>query len=140
MKRTALRHQFVKQIPATLDEGTLYISIEYATAVHRCLCGCGSEVVTPLSPTDWQLTFDGVTVSLNPSIGNWSYPCQSHYWIKRNKVLWDRQWSEEEIKEGRAVDKALKDDYYASRSSADGASSRKRGAGLASRLKKRWNK
>ena len=33
--------------------------------------------------------FDGRTISLNPSIGNWSYPCRSHYWIKGNRVVWD---------------------------------------------------
>src|SRR5262245_59201006 len=136
MRRTTLQYQFVKQIPATLDEGTLYISIEYATAVHRCLCGCGSEVVTPLSPTDWRLTFDGVTVSLHPSIGNWSYPCQSHYWIKRNKVVWARQWSEEEIRDNRSRDRALKDEYYDNASADRPVSGRKRGKRLVSRLKK----
>ena len=83
-----LSHNFVRSVPEALEQGVLYVSIEYATAIHRCCCGCGKEVVTPLSPRDWKLTFDGETVSLHPSIGNWSFPCRSHYWIKQDRVEW----------------------------------------------------
>lgn len=96
-----IQHKFVEFIPEMLDEGTLYISIEYCTAVHKCLCGCGNEVVTPLSPTDWELIFDGKTVSLSPSIGNWSFDCKSHYFITRNKVRIARRWKDWEIEEAR---------------------------------------
>jgi hypothetical protein len=54
------------------QQDTIYISIRFATVGHKCCCGCGREVITPLSPTDWSLTSDGETVSLHPSIGNWS--------------------------------------------------------------------
>jgi hypothetical protein len=111
---STLTHEFVELFPDTLEEGKIYISIPYATATHRCCCGCGNEVVTPLSPTDWKLIFDGETVSLDPSIGNWSFPCQSHYWIKRNKVKWDHQWSNLKIEAGRAHDQAAKQDYFGS--------------------------
>ena len=57
-------HKFVEPIPERLEEGVLYISIHYATGMHLCACGCGHQVVTPLSPTDWEMTFDGETVSL----------------------------------------------------------------------------
>lgn len=97
MKHETITHRFVENIPNTIDEGVLYISIPYTTALHRCCCGCGNEVVTPLSPVDWQLSFDGLTVSLSPSIGNWGFPCQSHYWIRRNKVQWARRWNRHEI-------------------------------------------
>jgi hypothetical protein len=108
-----ITHQFVKLIPDQLDEDTLYVSIEHATAVHRCLCGCGYEVVTPFSPTDWSLTFDGETVSLDPSIGNWSFDCQSHYWIERNRVVWSERWSPGRIAAGRVADARLKALQYA---------------------------
>ena len=81
-----MQHKFVEFIPDVIEEGVLYISIEYCTAIHKCVCGCGNEVVTPLSPTDWELTFNGKTVSLDPSIGNWSFKCQSHYWIAKNSI------------------------------------------------------
>ena len=64
-----LVYEFVEFIPDELKELTLYISVTYCTAVHKCCCGCGREVVTPLSPTGWHLIFDGKTVSLYPSVG-----------------------------------------------------------------------
>jgi len=67
---------------------TLYVSLEYNIAVHKCTCGCGVDVVTPLSPAEWALTYDGDTISLWPSIGNWSFPCKSHDVIKNGQVRW----------------------------------------------------
>jgi hypothetical protein len=92
-----LHHEFVEFIPEQLNDGTIYVSITYATVAHRCCCGCGNEVITPLSPTDWKLLFDGQSISLDPSIGNWSFDCKSHYWIKRNEVKWAERWSQEEV-------------------------------------------
>jgi hypothetical protein len=81
-----LQHKFVEFIPDELEEGVLYISLPYCTAIHKCACGCGKEVVTPFSPKDWRITFDGKTVSLYPSIGNWNYECKSHYMIINNEI------------------------------------------------------
>lgn len=92
-----IAHEFVEFIPEEMEEQTLYIAMEYATASHKCFCGCGAEVVTPLSPTAWQLSYDGERVSLNPSIGSWSLPCQSHYWIRRGRVEWSYPMSKEQI-------------------------------------------
>jgi hypothetical protein len=107
-----LQHKFVEFIPDVLEEGILYISIEYSTAIHKCVCGCGNEVVTPLSPTDWKIIFDGKTVSLDPSIGNWNFKCKSHYWIIKNKVKLARKWKDWEIKEGREGDLENKENYF----------------------------
>lgn len=98
-----LQHRFVDLIPADLEPGVLYITMEYATAVHSCACGCGGRVVTPFTPTDWQILFDGETVSLSPSIGNWSFDCQSHYWIRRNQIDWAPHWSAARIARGREL-------------------------------------
>ena len=117
----ALSHVFVDCIPDVLEDGTVYVSIEYATVAHKCCCGCGQEVVTPLSPTDWRLVFDGDTISLDPSIGNWSFPCRSHYWIRRNKVLWAAAWTDEQIRMGRQKDVQAKDRFFAA--GAQGAAS-----------------
>jgi hypothetical protein len=110
-----VQHKFVEFIPEVLEEGILYISIPYATAVHKCVCGCGNEVVTPLSPTDWKLIYDGETVSLSPSIGNWSFQCQSHYWLENNKVRHSSRWSRNEIEEGRAADERKKRSFFSKR-------------------------
>jgi hypothetical protein len=111
-RETVLKHEFVEYIPDDLMDGTIYVSMAYATVAHKCCCGCGNEVITPLSPTDWRLIFDGESISLHPSIGNWNFACQSHYWIKRNKVKWARRWSQEEINAGRAYDSLAKERYY----------------------------
>ena len=108
----SLDHEFVQYIPDSLEEGVLYVSIPYTTALHLCCCGCGNEVVTPLDPTDWRLTFDGRSVSLSPSIGNWSFDCQSHYWVTRNQVRWSRRLSRKEIKKARTVDLIEKGRQY----------------------------
>lgn len=89
MKNPELMPVFAEYIPAQLDPGTLYISPQYSTASHLCACGCGTRVVTPLGPSDWTLVFDG-TVTLKPSIGNGQLPCQSHYLIRNNRVIWAR--------------------------------------------------
>lgn len=107
-----VRYEFVECIPKDLEDRTIYISIPYGTASHRCCCGCGYRVVTPLSPTGWTLSFNGESVSLRPSIGNWSFPCRSHYFITRNTVEWARPLSDEEIEDGRAFDRVARDKYY----------------------------
>lgn len=107
-----IRHEFVDVIPDHLEDQVIYISITYSTAVHLCCCGCKSEVVTPLSPTDWAVTFDGESISLRPSIGNWSFQCQSHYWIQRNRVRWARRWSRDEIVTGRERDALAKQTQF----------------------------
>lgn len=111
-QETVLKHEFLEYIPDDLQDGTIYVSIAYAIVAHRCCCGCGNEVVTPLSPTDWKLIFDGETISLDPSIGNWNFACQSHYWIRRNRVKWAPKWSQKEIHTGRVNDTLAKERYY----------------------------
>ncbi len=107
-----LQPVFVGEIPETLAPGTLYVCISYATAVHLCACGCGNEVVTPLTPVDWRLCFNG-RVSLSPSIGNWSFPCRSHYWITDDRVHWSTTWDDERIERNRAQDRIAKEAYFA---------------------------
>jgi hypothetical protein len=112
MTTTAFEHRFVEFIPEVLDEGVLYVSVTYTTVLHKCACGCGIEVVTPLSPTFWRMTFDGETISLYPSIGNWNFPCRSHYWVDRSRVRWARLWTDEEIEEARREDDKMRTRYY----------------------------
>jgi hypothetical protein len=107
-----LKHEFVDFIPDELEQGTIYVSIRFATASHLCCCGCGNKVVTPIRPTDWKLIFDGKTISLDPSIGNWSLACQSHYWIRNNRVRWAPKWSQKQIDRGRSRDGVAKETYF----------------------------
>ena len=107
-----LRNEFVDHIPEQLDDGVLYVSMRFGTVAHRCACGCGEEVVTPLGPVEWRLTYDGRTVSLEPSIGNWSFPCRSHYWIDEGIVRWARGFSEAEVTLVRQKAWTRRNSYY----------------------------
>jgi len=111
VKTSSILPEFVNFIPEHIQEHRLYISERYKTAVHRCCCGCGEEVVTPLSPADWSITKHGNIVSMRPSIGNWSFKCKSHYWIRKNQVIWAGTMSEQQIKRVRTKDIADKTAY-----------------------------
>lgn len=94
---THIRHESVEFVPERLKEGVLYVSRRYRTASHLCCCGCGLEVVTPLNDAKWRVSERAGAVWLRPSIGNWSFPCQSHYWIEGGRVRWDGRMSAEAI-------------------------------------------
>jgi len=107
-----LQHRFVEFIPETVEEGILYITMEYRTAVHKCICGCGNEVITPFSPTDWHLRFYGDSISIFPSIGSWGFKCRSHYWITKNRIEHAGSWDDKEVQQGRKADKENKQKFY----------------------------
>lgn len=109
---TRIIPEFVEFIPKVIEDGVLYISHEYGTASHNCACGCGTRVVTPLTPTDWKVKASRGIVSVRPSIGNWDYPCRSHYWIRNSEIVWAPQWTPEEIAEGREADRERKEAFY----------------------------
>lgn len=112
MRYQTLEHRFVRNVPRELDQGVLYISMDYATAIHSCCCGCGDRVVTPFTPTDWRMTFDGESISLHPSVGNWNQKCRSHYVIQRNRVLEAGSWSKSQIEAESRRDKRAKAAHY----------------------------
>ena len=107
-----LEHRFVEFVPKELEDNVLYVSLRFSTVVHKCACGCGNKTITPLSPTDWRLIYNGRSVTIKPSIGNWSFPCQSHYWIKENCIQWASSWSRKEIQAGRNLSRLNKNQYY----------------------------
>lgn len=89
-----VKPEFVEYIPemADMEENVLYISKQWTTASHLCLCGCKKLVVTPLggSGKSWQMLIeDDKFVTLSPSIGNNYFECKSHYHIIRNKGIID---------------------------------------------------
>lgn len=118
MRLGHIEPEFVEFIPPELVEGKLYVSMTYATTVHLCACGCRTKVVLPLSPAEWQMFFDGDTVSLTPSVGNWEFPCRSHYVIRNNVIRWATPWTQEQVEAGRRRDQADLDSYFASRGTA----------------------
>jgi hypothetical protein len=102
----SLTPTFVEFIPEKLNSGLLYVSRRYRTSSHLCCCGCGLEVVTPLNAAKWTLSeHDDGSVSLSPSVGNWSFPCKSHYWVRRNQIQWAARISPAQIAAVQAHDK-----------------------------------
>jgi hypothetical protein len=78
----------VEFMPEPLEPGVLYVSRKYEVAIHLCACGCALETVTPIGAGDWTLTVADGKATLSPSIGNWQFPCRSHYWICGGAVVW----------------------------------------------------
>jgi hypothetical protein len=90
MKHNNITPIYCSEIPKEIEEGKLYISFEYSTAIHLCACGCGIKAVTPLGKNGWSLTENGGRVTLRPSIGNFAgeQPYHAHYFIVENKIDW----------------------------------------------------
>jgi len=106
------RTRFVELIPDEILESIIYVSMEFGTVIHKCACGCGREVNTPLAPNEWHLQYDGDAISLTSSIGNWSFPCRSHYWIRKNEIIWASSWDDETIKIARANERLYREEYF----------------------------
>jgi hypothetical protein len=112
MRYLKLEHRFGRSVPRDLEPGVLYISMEYGTAVHSCCCGCGERAVTPFSPTGWKMTYDGMSVSFFPSIGNWNSACRPHYVIDRGRVIEADRWRDAKVAAEGRRDKAAKSRFY----------------------------
>ena len=98
--------EFVDLLPGELVEGVVYVSLEHRTVVHKCCSGCGERVVLNLSPAGWRLTYNGETISLSPSISNGSLDCNSHYWIRENKVVWYSPLTASETRRSQESDRS----------------------------------
>ena len=113
MKILELTPRDLDEFPRVLEEGVLYISEECELAAHKCCCGCGEDVITPLNSARWRLDRHGWCVSLHPSIGNWKFACRSHYWIRNNRVIPSYGMDDEEIAEVIELDRIDREDIFA---------------------------
>ncbi|WP_127794355.1 DUF6527 family protein [Agromyces sp. LHK192] len=105
----------LKYIPRTLEPHTFYISEVYGTTAHLCACGCRTKVFLPLSPAEWRVKFDEVGITVRPSVGNWEFPCRSHYFITQNAVQWAAAWDQVRVEDGRRKDGHDLDKYFDAR-------------------------
>ena len=89
---TKLIPVFTEIITDNLKPENLYISEKYKVAIHLCACGCGNKTVMPFDSEyneyGWKLTNNNGLISFNPSVGNFQYPCKSHYFIVDNEIKW----------------------------------------------------
>lgn len=85
IRKIEIKPVFVDVIPEELEQGVIYISRKYKTAIHLCLCGCGMQAVTPLNnKCGWELIMNNEKVSFKPSILNTNCPNKYHYIITNN--------------------------------------------------------
>lgn len=86
IRKVEIEPVFVRFIPPRneMEENKIYISKEYKSASHLCLCGCKEYVHTPLNSSGWELSEGNKGVSLTPSIGSFNLKCKSHYIITNN--------------------------------------------------------
>lgn len=83
-KRVEITFEKVEFIPTKeeMKQDVIYISDKYKTSSHLCLCGCGMETVTPLISGQWSYSVNtNDKLSMSPSVGNYNFPCNSHYII-----------------------------------------------------------
>jgi len=112
VKVERFRIEDVEYMPAQLEDGVLYVSEKYRTAAHLCPCGCAQKVRTQLGPLGWSLKRTRKGPTLWPSIGNWQKDCRSHYYIRDGKVLWQSDWTPEEVDMGRRAETERRDAYF----------------------------
>ena len=113
-------HQFVERVPSPLADGVVYVSVVFGTVIHKCCCGCGDKVVTPLTPVDWTVSFDGQSISLHPSIGRWDAPCRSHYLIRKNRVIWADNWSGGRVDALKRRESEIREGFFGTEGGASG--------------------
>lgn len=75
IKIVNIEYQHVTYIPLVCDmlDNVVYISNEFQISAHRCLCGCGSEVILPLGVNGWLLSETNNKITITPSIGNYNF-------------------------------------------------------------------
>jgi hypothetical protein len=47
-----------------------------------------------------------------PSIGNWQFPCRSHYWIQGGQVIWSVDWTPEQVQAGQRAEEKRRRAYF----------------------------
>jgi hypothetical protein len=83
----------VNDIPTIIDSKFIYIvreGTEPETLVFECPCGCGAPVYLNLlkdTTPHWTYEIERKTITIFPSVVR-KKGCQSHYWIKKGKIIW----------------------------------------------------
>lgn len=94
-----IKHIIVEEMPSYEDmlQDVIYVyyyDIDHGVSIHKCMCGCGEQTVMPFikkglninSNKVWVLNFINDKIDFEGSVGNYSYPCKSHYMIQKGQV------------------------------------------------------
>jgi len=85
IRKESVTPEYIEFMPEVDDmkENTIYISLKFSVTGHRCLCGCGSLTILPINNDGWNMTDNDNKLTFTPSVGNFQYPCKSHYIITK---------------------------------------------------------
>jgi hypothetical protein len=64
------------------------------------------------------MVYDGESISLVPSIGNWNSVCRSHYIIRQGNVIEADSWSDQQVENEHRRDRLAKSRFYSEAESA----------------------
>lgn len=127
MKTVTVKLVEVDSMPKNLEPNILYYSERFGTASHLCACGCGAKIRTPIDVNEWSIIKTEQGPTLHPSVGNWQQKCRSHYLIRRGKIIWCGNWTDEQISRGREKEQQTRVEYYEAKYAKQGV------------FKKAWN-
>ncbi|WP_418225310.1 DUF6527 family protein [Burkholderia pseudomallei] len=67
------------------------------------------------------MTYDGESISLTPSVGNWYSGCRSHDIVRQGRVIEAESWSQAQIEAEHRRDVAAKASFYSDKVAVDDA-------------------
>lgn len=80
------------EIPDELKKNIYVVGKEKSKwVIFNCPCKCGNKIQANLMMSQlpaWKLTTSEKTATLYPSISVHRFPCRSHFWLHKNKILW----------------------------------------------------
>jgi hypothetical protein len=87
----------MRQLPDVIGNRLYVVGTpgKYKWAILSCPCGCNERIDVCLMPSArprWGLTLRNGRASLSPSIWVPSERCGSHFWIRRNQIIWCRDF------------------------------------------------
>lgn len=83
----------MSDVPDHIDKTIFIVGSTPKWVIFDCPCDRGHRLSVPLMKSvspHWRLTRHGKTISLWPSISVTDGPCDSHFWLRKNRVEWAR--------------------------------------------------
>ncbi len=87
----------MSDVPDRVEKTIYVVGATPKWVIFDCPCNKNHRLKVPLMKSvspHWRLTRHGKTVSLSPSLSVADGPCDSHFWLRQNRVEWAR-WVDE---------------------------------------------
>ena len=89
------------------------ILLLFLLTVYPVAASSADDAQTSQNRPHWSFELKGGL--FYPSIGNWQFPCKSHYWISGGEIRWAEEWTPEQIEAGREAEDQRRRRYYRER-------------------------